>query len=350
MILPLLVQRLLVFAPRWVETIYIPFVFKPLSFPLRTLSGLLPFSLTEAAVLMLVLAVLTGLIILLRQSRRSRIKHNWTKTFIRFAAALLTGLWLFMLMHGFNYLRQPVAVSFSLPVEDRSAEELQSLGIWLANKAAAERLLCSEDQEGVFVLTKSISGTLKEAKLGYEQARTAYPQLSGPLAQPKAVWLSHYWSYTGITGMYMPLWVEANVNVDQPDYLIPATANHELAHTLGFAREDEAGFVGFLAGIHHPEADFRYSSYTDALIHVLNSLMALDPQRYAELTQHVPSSIWRDIAAANQYWQQFAGPVEQVSTQANHAFLKANLQPDGVYSYGRMVDLLLAWYSRQPAA
>jgi hypothetical protein len=158
--------------------------------------------------------------------------------------------------------------------------------------------------------------------------------------------LSHFWSYTGITGVYLPLLVEANVNTDQPEYLLPATADHELAHTIGFAREDEAGFVGYLAGISSPYPDYRYSSYADATVRLLNSLMATNADTYAAVAKVVPAPIWRDIAAANDYWQQFAGPVQETSNQINNAYLQANLQTDGVYSYGRMVDLLLAWYEQ----
>ncbi len=84
----------------------------------------------------------------------------------------------------------------------------------------------------------------------------------------KPVQLSHWWSYTGITGMYFPFFAEANVNIDVPDSGIPATAAHELAHTRGFAREDECNFLAYLACIHHSSGDVRYSGYLSAYIFV----------------------------------------------------------------------------------
>jgi 3-mercaptopyruvate sulfurtransferase SseA len=50
------------------------------------------------------------------------------------------------------------------------------------------------------------------------------------------------------------------------------------------------------------------------------------------------------LAAGAAYWKRFEGPVEQASTQINNAYLQANLQKDGVRSYGRMLDLVLAWH------
>ena len=53
----------------------------------------------------------------------------------------------------------------------------------------------------------------------------------------------------------------------------------------------------------------------------------LSPQTYAKTMR--------------QYWQQFESPVSEASQQVNNTFLQANMQQDGVKSYGRMVDLLI---------
>ena len=50
----------------------------------------------------------------------------------------------------------------------------------------------------------------------------------------------------------------------------------------------------------------------------------------------------RDLAQRAEHWAQYEGPLQDVSNAANDAYLKANNQADGMRSYGRMVDLLLA--------
>ena len=52
----------------------------------------------------------------------------------------------------------------------------------------------------------------------------------------------------------------------------------------------------------------------------------------------------RDIQSNNAYWKQYETPVSEVSDRVNDAYLKANGQENGLRSYGRMVDLLLAYY------
>jgi hypothetical protein len=344
--LPFGLQRMLASHSVWVEQVYVRQIFPVISAPLRILSSIPPFSVTEMVTILSPVLLVALLYFFWRAIRRKRLLA-WIKAVAVPSIWILTAVaWLFILLHGLNYVREPVAQSFALPVRERSAAELAAAAYWVIDQATTARQACGEDPAGIFQLQTPIKTTLDQANAGFQIAAKTWPLLKGAKARPKSVWLSHFWSYTGITGVYLPLLVEANVNTDQPEYLLPATADHELAHTIGFAREDEAGFVGYLAGISSPYPDYRYSSYADATVRLLNSLMATNADTYAAVAKVVPAPIWRDIAAANDYWQQFAGPVQETSNQINNAYLQANLQTDGVYSYGRMVDLLLAWYEQ----
>jgi hypothetical protein len=54
-----------------------------------------------------------------------------------------------------------------------------------------------------------------------------------------------------------------------------------------------------------------------------------------------------DLREEYYYWEQFENTViSTVSNTMNDNYLKANSQDDGVKSYGRMVDLLLAEYRK----
>ncbi len=56
----------------------------------------------------------------------------------------------------------------------------------------------------------------------------------------------------------------------------------------------------------------------------------------------------RDLEYQHAYWKQFQGAAKDVVDKINDSYLKFNGETDGVKSYGRMVDLLLA-YHRQGA-
>ncbi|MEG1621552.1 MAG: DUF3810 family protein, partial [Oscillospiraceae bacterium] len=55
----------------------------------------------------------------------------------------------------------------------------------------------------------------------------------------------------------------------------------------------------------------------------------------------------RDFQIYSQYWKKYEGPVAEISNKVNDTYLKMNSQNDGVKSYGRMVDLLIADYKKR---
>src|SRR5207249_4127597 len=76
----------------------------------------------------------------------------------------------------------------------------------------------------------------------------------------------------GISGIFCPFTGEPNVNTTLPEPDVPFAACHELAHAHGFAREDEANYVGYVACIRHPDPDFRYSGLLAASLYAMNAL------------------------------------------------------------------------------
>jgi hypothetical protein len=154
--------------------------------------------------------------------------------------------------------------------------------------------------------------------------------------------LSELMNYTGICGVYFPFTGEANVNVSIPETSLPSTAAHEMAHQRGFSREDEANYISYLACTAHPDINYKYSGVLLALIHSMNALYEDDKPDFYKLSENYSDGVRHDIEELNKFWQKYEGPVERTSDKINNAYLKANNQKDGVRSYGRMVDLLIA--------
>ena len=173
---------------------------------------------------------------------------------------------------------------------------------------------------------------------------TAYPQLSGYYPYPKPLMNPRLLSIQQLCGIYSPFTIEANYNREMPYYNIPHTICHELSHLKGFMREDEANFIGYLACIGSDSPDFRYSGYLTGWVYAGNALAKADLEAYYGLYGRLAPEAARDLAWNNQFWDRFDGKVAEASTQLNDRYLKANNQEDGVRSYGRMVDLMLAYY------
>ncbi|MTI96780.1 MAG: DUF3810 domain-containing protein [Firmicutes bacterium] len=332
-----------------VETVYARSLYRWLISPLSRFTGIFPFSVAE------VLAIALGIWLLYKLVRaaislyRAR-RLNWYalgRQLTRLGVGALVVYVVFNLMWGLNYHRSSFAELSGLPVEPASTEELAVLAEELVHMANALREQVTEDEQGVMTLSTDIRGMFNRAQAGFDNAAKLYPELGGNFGRPKGVYFSRFLSLSGISGIYIPFTGEANVNIDIPHMLLPATTIHEMAHQRGFAREDEANYIGWLASRLHPDPDFQYSGTMLAMIHTMRALYQHDPERNMEIRELYSPGVARDLRDWSAYWAQFEGPVERVSTRMNDTYLRANRQSDGVQSYGRMVDLLLAEFRGQ---
>lgn len=343
-VVAVLLYLLLPLFPDFTETVMTGGVFRALSVPYGWLMQWLPFSLTELLVVLGIPAAAVLLVIGIVKVVRS--PHKWATLYrlLRPVAWILSVvLLLYMLLHGVNYYRHTAADLMGLELRTHTTAELAALSNYFAGQASTVRAELTEAPDGTVQLEGSLSHLLAEAGEGYAALDGTYPFLWGATNRVKPVQLSHAWSYTGITGMYFPMLAEANVNIDQPLWCVPFTAAHELAHTRGFAREDECNFFAFLSCSQHPSADYRYSGYYMAYIYCINALNRLDPEQALAIASAVDEGFRCDLNAQSEYWDTFEGPVQQVSDSINSGFISSQGVPDGSYSYGRCVDLMLAW-------
>ncbi len=121
------------------------------------------------------------------------------------------------------------------------------------------------------------------------------------------------------------------------------TAAHEAAHQRGLAREDEANFSSYLVLSNTDDVYLKYSGTILALIHSMNALYKYDADEYTRLRNMYNDRLKADLRANSEFWQQYEGKVAETATEVNNTYLEHNDQEDGVQSYGRMVDLLLAY-------
>ncbi|MCC8128012.1 MAG: DUF3810 domain-containing protein [Clostridiales bacterium] len=184
----------------------------------------------------------------------------------------------------------------------------------------------------------------QESVLAMKKLGEQYEVLGGFYPEPKELRISWILSVQQLCGVYSPFTIEANFNGDMPDYNIPHTMCHELSHLKGFMREDEANFIGYLACVGSDNKAFRYSGYLTGWVYAGNQLAAVNWERYAELSALLCEQAQQDLRENNAFWDQYEGKVAEVSNQVNDTYLKANGREDGVKSYGRMVDLMLAYY------
>lgn len=248
----------------------------------------------------------------------------------------------FVFFCGINYHRLTFTEVSGLEVKDSSVQELYFLCNSLADNVNSIRDSLIEDEKGVSKTVLSMDDLSKKCKEAYDTLESEYPTLISGYSVSKPVYFSEAMSYTGITGIFFPFTYEANVNVDIPVFSIPSTICHELTHLRGYMREDEANFIAYLACKASDEPFIQYSGCILALTHSINRLYGEDTDLYYEIYDKLSDKVKSDLRFSNSYWAAHEGVVEEISDKVNDVYLKVNQQNDGVKSYGRMVDLLLA--------
>lgn len=320
-------------------------IYPALSLTVNRMAGLVPFSAAECLVILLLLCIPVTLILFAAGMIRKKGSRPlfMLKSAVNLAVFFSIVFFLFTINCGINYYRYPFADTCGLKVEPSTKTELNELCVSLASDANRLRPGLKSGSRGVMELhQKDLRVTAQEAARAYDRMERDYPLLRSGYSAPKLVHFSRVMSRCNITGVFFPFTLEANVNTDVPEYTIPATMCHELSHLRGYMREEEANFIGYLVCSKSEDMDFQYSGDMLAFTYASNALFSADANAANKIFSSLSSGVRRDLAYNSEYWKQFEGPVAKASSRVNDQYLKANSQSDGVQSYGRMVDLLLA--------
>ena len=345
--------------PHFIEKYYSISINKFIVEILSNISGIFPFSIYDITMYLIVISIALFIIYTLYIviSSPNKLKVFIKNSLLNILSIISIFYFLFIILWGLNYNRMPLETTLienynfkynkSISGIDKTKEDLANLYEFLIENANETRKLV-KSSDGVMKANTDYKGIINRAYLGYENILDLLPNLSGNYSNAKYVMSSKLMCYTGITGIYFPFTGEANVNVAIPDIYIPSTTLHEMAHQRGYASEDEANFIAYLASINHPDIDFKYSGYILALNHTANALYSADYNAYVALSKNISEDVLFDLRNNREFWKRYEGKIDDISNEINNTYLKANGVSEGVKSYGKMVDLLLVYYSLYP--
>lgn len=334
-----------------VERIYSRGIYPFISRILGFFSSLVPTSLAEIVLVVGGGALLAILLIRLFKIPFGKL-HSRGVNRIRFVSFVITlgitagvMLNLFYVLWGFNHYRQPLSKLMELDVHNRSVEELAALTEYLAKEAAELRGMVDEDENGIFS-SGSRRAALKAIPEAYRALGRDNELFSNRCYRPKTVILSKTLSKLDIAGIYIPYLAEPNVNAEQPDLYFLSGAAHELGHYYGFAAEDEANFIAYYVSLWSDDPAFRYSAVMAALSSCTQKLNSYDSNKFSEIWySYYSEGMQRDLADYREYYKKYENhPAAKVNNSINDAYLQYHGHDDGLKSYGRDVDLLLALY------
>jgi hypothetical protein len=342
----LLIQIILIqflgFFPEVVERWYSNGFYPIVSKSFRMLFGDIPFSVGDVLYFLLIVFGMRWIWI----SRKSW-KTHWKKNINLLLSGVAVFYFVFHILWGFNYYRQPLFEKMKIERDYTDADLLAFTKQLIAKTNAIQfqitknpnaEIVFPYSQEQVFQMNIEGYTTLSQ-----EHSFFQYSDLSG-----KKSLFSLPLTYMGFGGYLNPFTNEAQVNYLMPMYHSPTTSCHEMAHQMGYASESECNFIGFMASIKNNDLYFKYSGYSFALRYCLANWQVRNEVVYEQLIQTVYPGILKNYEESDAFWKAYETPIETGFHLFYDSFLKWNQQKDGIEGYSKFVNLLVNYYKNKP--
>ena len=326
-----------------VEYFYSERVYPIISGLQRILFGWLPISIGD---ILYGIAVIY-LIVKVVQLIKALIKRRWTKqSFLAGLGSFVrTALWIYIFFNltwGLNYNRLGIGHQLDLKPTQYDVMELQAVLNITIDKLNALSDTAIKERAG-FEKKRFL---FKKGHEAYEFAKNDYPFLSYSISSVKPSIFSYLGNYLGYTGYYNPFTGEAQVNTTVPLFVQPFTCTHEIGHQLGYAKEMEANFVGYLAASRSPDIAVKYSVYFDLYVYAIRNLYIRDSTMAKTYAARLPQIAKQDVRELRDFYKKYENPFEPIIRKLYGQYLKANEQPQGILSYDEVLGWIVAYYRK----
>ena len=324
--------------PNFIETYYSNGIYQYTSKLFRYVFGWFPFSVGD---LLYLFAIIYGIRWFVKN--RKRIVKDTKAWFVDIISVLSIVYFLFHLLWGMNYYRQPLHDNLKLEA-DYTTEELVIVTKMLIEKSNKIHSQIVKKDSLKVVIPYEKNNIINLVPSGYKNLKHDFPDLEYQPKSLKKSLFSYPLAYSSVGGYLNPLTNEAQLNGIIPTYKFPTTASHEIAHQLGYAAENEANFIGCLAAINHNNMYFNYSGYTFGLRYCLNEIYTRDELLYDTLVATVNPGILKNYKETREFRDAHYSPLVPFFNKFFNGFLKANNQDKGMESYSYVVALLVNYF------
>ncbi|MBC7902043.1 MAG: DUF3810 domain-containing protein [Gemmatimonadaceae bacterium] len=345
-LLLILVIRIFSNFPEAVERYYSTGLYPLISGLQRILFGWIPFSIGDILYALTAIVLLVRLIKFLKTVfRKQATRLYWRNSLLWLVFTALMVYCFFNLVWGLNYNRIGVAQQLELKMDRYTTEELAAVMSALAVKldSLAPRAATNRAELG------KKRNLFKGALQAYNSCSKDFSFLTYKNPSVKPSLFSYLGDYMGYTGYYNPFSGEAQVNTTVPVFVQPFTACHEIGHQLGYAKENEANFAGYLSARSSADQRFRYSVYFDMFLYGIGELTYRDSTVSAGLRKKLPAQVKKDVAELRKFYKAYENPIEPYIRQLYAQYLRANQQPSGMKSYNEVMAFLVAYYKKYGA-
>ena len=336
-----------------VESFYSQFIFYYIT---RSLSSVNKYVQTIAIgeiifTLMAIWFTLWSLWYLRRSLRRETRLYNVVKVFflqifwlLGILVPVFLGFW------GLNYQRLPLAETQAFDRTPTRAGELETIGLQIVSGVNSNYDLArgARDSTGERPAPTTRDTIYKSIERAFQNEPLLGEASHGDFSDPKPLILSRLTTWAGVSGFYIPFTGEVTFNEDIPSFDLPMVIAHHKAHQRGYAREDEANFIGYIVCVNSTEPFVRYSGYLYGL-KVLSVLSKGNVDRFNELRARVNEGPQADIRERDAFWERMKNSaLGAVARRTFSAYLRVNRVPGGIKNFDEDVPLIIGYYLKFP--
>jgi hypothetical protein len=334
------------FYPDWVEKNYTYGIYPVIAKLQRQLFGWIPFSIGDIFYLFLVMVILVKTSQFFRLLFKKQITRKYFITGLQQFIFFFLFLYIvFNLLWGLNYNRKGIAAQLKLDVREFSVTDLDTLATVLyqrLNYYAAQVDTLKRDS------IKYKKYLFQKGNKAYRSIGAEYSFLNYSFTSIKPSLYSSVGHLIGFTGYYNPFSGEAQVKTTFPLFLQPYITAHEIAHQLGYGKENEANFVAFLACRSFDDNDFRYSCYFDLCHYAFTEILASGDtnllRKFIILERH--PQVKKDNRELWSYYRRTRNFIEPLMSKLYSEYLRFNNQPEGKKTYDKVITWLIAYYKK----
>lgn len=242
---------------------------------------------------------------------------------------IVGGVTMYNLTAGMEYNRE------ALPVKGYQGEIKKEEFVQIATYFVDDYNKCAEeiqlDEQGEIVLPYTREHLLEVVRLEFDKLDDEYYHPYVPKAKNLAT--SGLFTTVGIVGMYFSVLGEVNYSNFSTNTELPFYVAHEMAHSIGVMREDDAQILALQICATSDDPILRYSAYFNTFQSILNVLHYTDNKDdYRRVKSMMSPKIYDNYNYIYNHWKGKTF-LYDFGNKVNDWYLKTFGQKDGTTSY-----------------